>query len=426
MSKHNHMLKRALDSFLLILTMSLLTSCGGESTGLELTVKQITTGSKHHFFGYIGQCQTIPWNASGRYILGMRMDFHDRLPGPDDPAEIIVIDTRQGNKLQIVDETRGWNHQQGTMFYWNPRSPETQFFFNDRDQSTGKVFTVLFDIEEMKRVREFRFADTPVANGGVAQGGGAFLAINYGRMARLRPVTGYRGAFDWTEGVNAPADDGVFKVDTETGEKSLVVSFRQLADALRPQRSDIDEIPLFINHTLWNRNDDRIWFYVRGNWGGRANRVNIPCTIKPDGTGLSLQEYIGGHPEWGEGNVIFGVKDDRQILYDVDSKEIVGQLGDAGVFPKPGGDIAFSPDGKFFVNGYRREGKNYYVIYRIKDGVYVQSEGFSCGGHTSGDLRIDAAPRWNRTSDAILVPGWTDEGTRQLFVIQIRDNKIGK
>ena len=422
MSKLNHMLKRGLCTCLLVCAGSLIVSCTSESTPLELTVKQITSGSQHHFFGYIGQSRTIPWNASGRYILAMRMNFHDRLPGPDDPAEIILIDTEQRNKVQVLDETCGWNHQQGTMFYWNPRSPQTQFFFNDRDQSTGKVFTVLFDIEEMKRVREFRFADTPVANGGVAQGGGAFLAINYGRMARLRPVTGYRGAFDWTEGVNAPADDGIFKVDTETGEKSLVVSFQQLAEALRPQRADIDEIPLFVNHTLWNRNDDRIWFYVRGNFSGdRDKRINVPCTIKPDGTGLSLHEYIGGHPEWGEGNVVFGVKDDRQVLYDVDSKEIVGQLGDVGVFPNPGADIAFSPDGKFFVNGYRREGKNYYVIYRMKDGVYVQSEGLSCGGHTRGDLRIDPAPRWNRSSDAILVPGWTDAGTRQMHVIEIRE-----
>jgi hypothetical protein len=36
-----------------------------------------------------------------------------------------------------------------------------------------------------------------------------------------------------------------------------------------------------------------------------------------------------------------------------------------------------------------------------------------------GNIRIDPAPRWNRTSDAILVPGIATNGTRQLFVIRV-------
>lgn len=391
------------------------------SDGFSLTIKQITEGDAHQFFGYIGQSKTIPWNASGRYILGLRADFHDRLPGPEDPAQVLLIDAQQDYRVQVVDASRGWNHQQGTMFYWNPDAPDTQFFFNDRDQATGKVFTVLFDIATMERVREYRFDDTPVANGGVAPPGGSFLAINYARMARLRPVTGYRGTTDWTEGIPAPADDGIFKVDIETGEKQLLVSFRQLADALRPRYPDVDQIPLFINHTLWNRPGDRIWFFARGNWNGASQgpRINVSFTIQPDGTGLTMHDHIGGHPEWGEGREIMGVREDRQIVYDVDRQEVVRQLGTPDIFPNPEGDIALSPDGTFLVNGYRVGDENYYVVYRLEDGVYARSNGLSCGGYTSGDLRIDPAPRWNRTSDALLVPGWTDAGTRQMHIIEM-------
>ena len=98
------------------------------------------------------------------------------------------------------------------MLYWNPLEPETQFFFNDRDPATQDVFCVLFDIQAGKRVAEYRYAETPVGNSGVAQNGGWFLAINYGRLARLRPVTGYPGARDWTIGVKQPENDGIFKV----------------------------------------------------------------------------------------------------------------------------------------------------------------------------------------------------------------------
>ena len=55
-----------------------------------------------------------------------------------------------------------------------PADPENQFFFNDRDPETGKVFAVLFDIAAGRRVREYRFDDTPVGNGGVSFDGKYF------------------------------------------------------------------------------------------------------------------------------------------------------------------------------------------------------------------------------------------------------------
>ena len=112
------------------------------------------------------------------------------MPEPGEPADVVLIDTTRTGQVERVDQSRGWNPQQGTMFYWHPAAPATQFFFNDRDPQSQKIFTVLYDVAARKRVREFRFDETPVANSGVAQKGGRFLAINYGRLARLRPVTG--------------------------------------------------------------------------------------------------------------------------------------------------------------------------------------------------------------------------------------------
>src|SRR5688572_24745680 len=153
------------------------------------------------------------------------------------------------------------------MLYWNPEAPETQFFFNDRDPNTHEVFCVLFDVskgENGQRVAEYRFKGASIGSGGVAQRGGWFLGINYGRLARLRPVTGYPGAHDWTaDRKKHPDDDGLFKVDVKTKEKKLLVSYKQLADALRAKHPDIDEQELFLNHTLWSRDDGRIFFFVR-------------------------------------------------------------------------------------------------------------------------------------------------------------------
>ena len=97
-----------------------------------------------------------------------------------------------------------------------------------------------------------------------------------------------------------------------------------------------------------------------------------------------------------------------------------GRLGTPDIFPNPEGDISLSPDGRWFVNGWSSGGMNRYAVLRLSDGHYGRTSSFSRGPHRSGELRIDAAPRWNRTSDAILVPGIAEDKTRQLFIVHVR------
>jgi hypothetical protein len=397
------------------------TATGKTGTSTALSIEQLTSGSKHHLFGYIGQCLTIPWNASEKYILGMEIDFIDRMPRASDAATIMLVDTQNKNAITHIESTHAWNQQQGTMFYWNPLAAETQFFFNDRDVATGKVFTVLYDVAARKRVKEFRFDDTPIGNGGVAPTGHAFAAINYGRLARLRPVTGYPGALDFSKSSLAPANDGIFLVDIASGNKRLLVSFEQLENLLKSNGKYSAHTGLFINHTLWNRSGNMLYFFVRANWDvGSGTKISVPCTIRADGTDLTYHgKSLGGHPEWGEGDVLIGRSGDKQVVYDVNTKSIVRQLGDPVVFPDPEGDVALSPDGKWFVNGHKSGTNNYYTFYNMADGSWVRSEGLYKGTF-SGDIRIDPAPRWNRGGNAILVPGITPENTRQMFVIRMR------
>ncbi len=429
--KPNHMttLHKAICTAILLALLSLASCSQQIEPGIK--IEQITFGPEHHFFGYIGHVQNIPWNGNDRYILSLEAGFQDRMPASKDAADILLLDAQYNYKARRADQTRAWNLQQGTMMYWNPRAQETQFFFNDRDPVTHKIFTVLYDISENERIREFRYPDTPFGNSGVAQNGGYFLGLNYGRLAQLRPVTGYPEAYDWTAGEKHPSNDGIFRVDTGTGESRLLVSFRELRDLLVRDHPDVDAHALFINHTLWNRNDDRIYFYVRGGWGAGQNpalRVNIPCTINTDGTGLTEQKvFIGGHPEWGKGHDILGSHGKRLVVYDTDQQMIVDTLGNEAIFQDPEGDIAFSPDMEWLVCGYHTRSAsgnstrtfNEYTLFRIKDGVWVRSPGFDITGYERGDLRIDGSPCWNRKGSQILFPSLAEDGTRQLFLIHL-------
>ena len=411
-------------TFLAVLSLNW-TSLVKGNEAMSVEVVQITREPHTHFFGYIGHVQNIPWNKSGRFIVALQSDFHDRMPGPNDPARVVLIDTENDYHVTVVDQSRGWNPQQGTMFYWNPANPETQFFFNDRDVKTGKVFCVLYDIKLDKRVREYRFDDTPIGNGGVAQNGGWFLGLNYARMARLRPVTGYKGTWDWTEGEAHPKNDGLFRVDIQTGKKQLLVSFHQMANELTAIGRDVKNSHLFINHSLPNREGDRIFFFARAGWSGqKGQKINHPFITNDKGENLrSNRIHIGGHPEWDYGHRMIGRLGDRQILFDTDQQLIAGTLGTPEIFPNPEGDIALSPNGKLFINGHkdRKNKKNFYTIYRREDRAYFRTKGFNIAHWQSGDLRQDPSPCWNRNSDQILVPGVSKNGkTRQLFILKLK------
>jgi len=415
---------RRFATLLAFIALATLVACRAQRHApvLRLEIEQVTHGPGEHFFGYIGHVQTIPWNASGRYIVALRTGFHDRMPAPEDAADIVLIDTQNHYAVRKVDETRAWNPQQGTMLYWNPEAPETQFFFNDRDPETNHIFCVLYDIAQNRRIREYRFADTPIGNGGVAQTGGWFAGINYGRLAGLRPVTGYPGAYDWTGKALHPDNDGVFKVNVATGEKHLLVSFRQMRDALAGNHREVDRAPLFINHTLWNRDGDRLYFFVRGNFGQRSGRVNVPMTVRADGRGLTEQRvFIGGHPEWEYGARMIGAVNHRLVLYDSGRQEVLRELGSPKIFPDPGNDVALSPDGGWIVQGIQEGSRNAYAVYRRSDGAWAHTRWFDQGAYASGPLRIDPAPKWSRSSDQVLFSSLTQkpEPTRQLFLIHI-------
>jgi hypothetical protein len=389
---------------------------------LSYEVRQLTFGPRNHFYGYIGHVGNSPYSRDGKSLIALRTTFQDRMPGPEDAADLVLLNATGDYAETKLDETRGWNPQQGAMIYWNPEQPNTQFFFNDRDPKTGKVFTALYDIPQRKRIKEFKFHGTPVANGGVKQDGGrgAFAAINYARMARLRPVTGYPGAWDWTEGVNHPNDDGLFIVDAQTGTRKLIVSFAQMRDTLLAQHPTIAEKALFLNHTLRNREGDRIFFFVRADFDDSKRRINVPMTVRPDGSDLTEQRvFIGGHPEWDFNSRMLGSVDRKLVLYDTSSQKIIETIGGPEIFRDAEGDTALSSDGKWLVNGATTGPTMHYTILRRTDGALVRTEDFSRGTYTRGDLRIDPAPCWNRLGDRFAFPALARDGTRQMFEVRI-------
>ena len=85
------------------------------------------------------------------------------------------------------------------------------------------VKTVLYDLSKGRRIKTYQYGNKSFGNSGVCPNGKYFLAINYARMARLRPVTGYKDSYDWSEGIAAPKEDGIAIINIDTGEKKIIL-----------------------------------------------------------------------------------------------------------------------------------------------------------------------------------------------------------
>lgn len=387
------------------------------------TVERVTTGPKHHFYGYQGHVGNTPFNASGTHLLLLETDFQDRYQTSTDAAGIVYLNLATKSQTRLT-ETRAWNFQQGTMMYWNPLKPDEEFFFNDRDVATNKIKTVLYNVVTRTR-REYFNSSTPVGNSGVAQKGGRFLGINYGRIIRFRGEVGYKSAYDWTVGVKAPTNDGIWVVEAASGAQQLILSFKQMRDKFVAKYPEIDGYELFMNHTLWNRDDTRIFTVVRWVVAGSLKSIWFSC--KPDGTDLiEFTAAPPGHPEWDAGNNIMTVP---PTVYDTRTNAKIETIG-SDVFTTPWGDLAVSRGRNWIaINETRSLGGGAYDtrvrIYSRAAKKVMDLPWYSIGKYhgTNGGVwaenRIDTSPCWNRDATKVYFFALAADGTRQAYVAHL-------
>lgn len=392
----------------------------GQSNLPKYQVRTLTTGPKHHFFGYYG---IPPWNQSGKYLVCLESDFQDHLPKPEEAAAVGLVDAKTG-EFKKVGETRAWNLQQGAMLYWNPLDPENEVIFNDRraDQP-GKIVSVALNVKTGKK----RYM--PLAIAAVSHNGRHALSLDYGRLHRLRPVVGYVGAVDPNPQSPHPANDGVFLMDLKTGKSKLVVSYETIYQRLVKDHPDmatmLKERHLFFNHTVFNKDDSRFFFLARiftPPPNSRLESAMFTCNL--DGSDLREVVPFGkgvSHFEWRNAKEIlatFRFNGDAvtHVLF-TDGKQDYQAIGEG--FLQGDGHCSFAPDGQWIVtdrNVAATREKMLMIFHTgMKQGLLLGT--FPMKEYLSGDLRCDLHPRWNRTGDAICFDALeTTTWTRQLHV----------
>jgi len=215
------------------------------------TIKVLTHGPKHHFFGYYGIC---PWNQSGRQLVCLECDAQDRMPRAGEAASIGLVDADSGRFTKVA-ETRAWNLQQGAMLHWNPCRGDEEIIYNDLVK--GKIASVVLDIHSGAK----RILPGPVS--ALSRDGKWALSLTYGRMGRLRKVVGYGAAEDPNPDDPAPANDGVFLMDLRTGKKTLIVTIADVYERLAAKHPALRGHHMWFNHTVFNKSATRFLFFAR-------------------------------------------------------------------------------------------------------------------------------------------------------------------
>ncbi|MBP8955358.1 MAG: hypothetical protein KBI47_23410, partial [Armatimonadetes bacterium] len=166
----------------------------------------ITQGPKFHWFGYYDK---FPWDATGRYLLALEVDFMDRVVHPDDVATIGMVDLADGNRWIPLAETQAFNWQQGTHLQWLATAPEREIIYNVlKGDHYVSVIQDVFTGEKRELPR-------PIY--AVSRDGTKAVSLNFSRVHSTRPGYGYNHLMHLA-GPDVSDKDGIWIVDLRTGE----------------------------------------------------------------------------------------------------------------------------------------------------------------------------------------------------------------
>ncbi len=365
----------------------------------------------HYFFGYY---DISGFSGDDRRHLCHRVPFMDRMPTASDMAQLGVIDIGSGTFTALA-ETRAWNFQQGAMLQWYPYGGVDTFLYNDYSAECS-FHCVIQSIQTGER----RFLSRPVAN--VSRDGRYGVSVNFTRIYDFRPGYGYCNQKDPGFDVAQPDDDGIFLVDMQTGQSTLLASYRVLGTVFSMEGETPPKI--VVNHITFNATGDRILFLLRHFPQKGSGWKTALGTIDLQGNIYRLRDYTyASHYHW---------KDERRLLIHADAGEgaalyeLTDLSQDYTVYPRDffARDIhcSYSPDRRFIIGDLYpdRDGFREILLYHVpsKRGISLGKVYFWPVSYD--DIRCDLHVLWNNKGDAVSFDG-TFEGVRGLYMLQLSD-----
>lgn len=382
---------------------------------VEGDVKKVSPDdNSEHFFGYYDKS---PWDATSRYMLCMRAKDTWSEPDPLGEADIILIDTLDGNSFRKLTTTHTWNVQQGCMAQWLGPDFKSKILFNDL--RNGKYCSVILDVES----NEERVLPIPVYT--VSNDGKTALSLDFSRLHRLRLGYGYAEIPEKTKGVALPDETCIWKLDIVTGEVSELLKYTDFANFQpRPEMQEDGSVHK-VNHLMLSPNGKRFMVLYRWFCGQRKYTRLITCNV--DGTDMYVlsDDDMVSHCYWKNDEEIIAFERKKEYgpgFYLMKDKtqewtHIWPQLSNDGhpsYCPTDNSLVVFDT---YPSRSRIQEVKLGRDTDTTGDTVKVIAKVFSPFKYDN-DTRCDLHPRWSRDGKKICFDS-VFEGHRGLYVVEI-------
>jgi hypothetical protein len=379
-------------------------------------IRKITRGPKFHWRGYYDKFLFDPTN---RYVLAHEVDFEGRSPLGGDEIRVGMVDLEAGDRWIELGRSRAWNWQQGCMLQWVPGS-QSEVIWNDRD---GDHFVCR--ILDVKSGRQ-RTLPHPIYS--LSPDGRWAIAPDFRRLNDCRPGYGYAGLPDPNRDVLAPADAGIWRMDMQTGEQTLLFSFADAAATDYPAGFP-DGAKHWFNHLLFNTDGSRFLFLHR--WRGRdeamAHFSTRMFTANADGSDVYILDPHGrtSHFVWRDPQHVMAwswhPSDDRRFYLYRDRTAEVEVVG-RGIMTVNGHNTYLpAHDDQWVLNDTYPDANRVHHPYlfhiptsrRVPLGHFPVPEGYD------DEFRCDNHPNGSRDGKRVVIDSAHEGDGRQLYLIDV-------
>lgn len=376
----------------------------------------ITKGPRYHWFGYYDKHQ---FDSTGRYVLGVEVDFQHRRPGPDDVIHIGMIDLIDKKQWIEIGQSKAWCWQSGCMLQWRPGS-DKEVMWNDREKD--QFITWIYNILTGERRK------LPFPFFCVHPDGKTALGLDFERLEYMRPGYGYAGVEDVNDLILAPDDSGIYSLDLETGEKKLIFSLANAADIPHPTKH-FEGCKHYFNCLLFNPTGTRFAFLHRWREQGGKGWPFRTRMMTADSEGKNCRVLVPGgcgHFNWRDSEHLLIQAGGFYLYRDGTGK--VKQIG-KGLIPDSGGHISYLPGSRWLVGDTYPNKQRYQklYLYHIQKGYLIQLGKFFLPSEYSGsqsenvddEWRCDLHPRISRDGKKIVIDSAHEGLGRQMYLIDI-------
>lgn len=374
----------------------------------EGTVIRLSPDDPNHeyFFGYYDKS---PWDASGRYVLCLKAKDTWSDVAPKDPADILLIDTKQNNVATKIATTHSWNVQQGCMAQWLGPKFDQEIIYNDfRD---GKFVSVVLNVFTGKE----RVLAKPVYS--VASDGSFALTLDFARLHRLRPGYGYSNVEETTKNEKIPDAPCIWKLDIINNTVEPVLKYADFV-SFEPRR-EMAGAEHKVNHIMVSPNGKR--FMVLHRWFNGDRKYSRLVTVNVDGTemyNLSDDDMVS-HCYWKDDQTIIAFENKKKtgagyyLMHDKTQEY-------RHLWPhiSSDGHPSYSPDRRLVVTDTYPNRKRMAILKVLNEDFNIVIAKVFAPFKYDNDTRCDLHPRWSRDGRKICFDS-VYEGHRGLYMVPL-------